>query len=200
MPLSYDEKWTLAALQRISPRGMATFATACASRLARAYAEYSWESGTGDVGNFETILASLWADLCGSPMSSRELSQSLASALSLIPNEDDTEWTPHREVGEDAAAALAYALRCRESGEASEAGWASRRAYEAADAYVIRTMGIDTNQPGGEEQVLQHRVVQTELARQSRDLADLADLADADVDQRVRDIHARALNETLLDT
>lgn len=51
--------------------------------------------------------------------------------------------------------------------------WAASRAYEALDDYVITNENIDSAAPGAESEILSHRLVQAELARQSRDLDEL---------------------------
>ncbi len=74
---------------------------------------------------------------------------------------------------EDAASALAYALRCYQSGNSQESAWAARCAYEAVDHYVVHHERVDTNVIGAEERVLSHWLVQAELMRQHRDLQEL---------------------------
>jgi hypothetical protein len=134
-------------------------------------------------------------------MSADEVQQNLDRCDSLIPGEDEGEWGTEQAQGggvptiedtlaaararaaeavnameaqgEDAAAAVAYAYRCRQNGAAQEAAWAGGRAYEALDNWVINTEHIDTNQSGAEERVLSHPLVQAELGRQRRDLEEL---------------------------
>ena len=94
--------------------------------------------------------------------------------MKLIPQEEEGPWIPEQADAEDAGAAVAYALRCRQNGRGQEAAWSARRAYEALDRYVINREDIDVNVPGAETQVLAHPLVQAELTRQLRDLQDLA--------------------------
>jgi hypothetical protein len=113
----------------------------------------------------------------------------------LIPQEDDSPWVMEQASAEDAGAAVAYAMRCRQSGQAQDAAWSARRAYEALDHYVINRENIDTNKPGAEERVLGHPVVQAELARQRRDLDEVLDLSDVDVRRIAARIRDRAVAE-----
>jgi len=85
----------------------------------------------------------------------------------------DGPWSEYQTTAQDAASALAYALRCRRNGEADESAWAARRAYETIDNYVINHEGIDTNEPGTEMLVLSHPLIQAELTRQNRDVEEL---------------------------
>lgn len=174
--IHYNEQELIRRLEQLSPKLRAAFAAACAERLLPTYFSFSKRTGKGDPSRLAMILERLWADLQGNPMSPEEIKTNLNVCLPLIPREDDEPWVEEQMYAEDAAAALAYALRSRQSGESQEAAWAARRAYEAVDYYVINRVGIDVNQPVGEEQVLSHDIVQAELARQYRDVEDLLNI------------------------
>jgi uncharacterized protein YjaG (DUF416 family) len=171
--IHYNEQELIRRLEQLSPTLRAVFAAACAERLLPAYFSFSEQTGKGDSSQLAMILERLWADLQGNPMSTEEMRANLDVCMSLVPQEGEDLWVDEQVYAEDAAAALAYALRCRQSGESQEAAWAARRAYEAVDYYVINRVGIDVNQPGGEEQALSNDIVQTELVRQYRDIKDL---------------------------
>jgi hypothetical protein len=88
--------------------------------------------------------------------------------MALIPQEDEGPWINEQAYAEDAASAVTYALRARNTGESQDAAYAARVAYEALDHHVTNRLGIEDD-----ENVLAHPVVQTELARQHRDLNEL---------------------------
>jgi len=119
------------------------------------------------------ILERLWLDVQGDRMDTRQVQENVDLLMDLIPQEDAGSWVPEQAWAEDAAAAVAYALRCRQNGQAQEAAWAARRAYEALDHFVIAKEGIDTNKAGAAQLVLAHPLVQAELLRQQRDLREL---------------------------
>lgn len=171
--IHYNEQELVRRLEQLSPKLRVVFAAACAERLLPTYFSFSERTGNGDPSRLAMILERLWVDLQGNPMSTEEMRANLDVCMSLIPQEGEDLWVDEQAYAEDAAVALAYALRCRQSGESQEAAWAARRAYEAVDYYVINRVGIDANQPGGEEQVLSHDIVRAELARQHRDIEDL---------------------------
>lgn len=170
---SFDEKALRDAVATLPVKQRAAFAASVAERLLPAYSMYAKASGRGDPAKLRDLLNRLWEDLDGRTMSAAELTAAIGTCMALVPPEDEGPWVPEQAYGEDAAAALAYALRCRESGDPQEAAWAARRAYEALDHYVIRTEGVDTNAPGAEARVLANPLIQTELHRQERVLKDL---------------------------
>ncbi|HZF51180.1 MAG TPA: hypothetical protein VE093_21120 [Polyangiaceae bacterium] len=94
--------------------------------------------------------------------------------------------------------AVIYALRAKLTGEAQEAAWAARVAYEALDNFVINKDRIDTNKPGEELRVLLHSLVQAELNRQERDVRELLAASDRDVAMTVNQLRDRARAEAVV--
>lgn len=185
--LNFDEAQLAGKLERVPLQHRVAFAATCAERLMPAYVAFSNRSGRGDPAVLRGILTRLWNDLAGDRMQDTEVQSKIDVCMALIPQEDDGPWVMEHAAAEDAASAVAYALRCRQSGHAQEAAWSARRAYEALDHHVINRGNIDTTKPGAEERVLGHSVVQAELARQRRDLDEVLGAVDVDV----RDVAAR---------
>jgi uncharacterized protein YjaG (DUF416 family) len=194
--LHFDEAELATTLERPPQRLRAAFAAACAERLMPAYVAFSERSGRGDPEALRAILTRLWDDLSGERMGDAEVRSAIEACTELIPEEDDGPWIMEQASAEDAGAAVAYALRCRQSGQAKEAAWAARRAYEALDHYVINRENIDTNKPGAEQRVLQHPLVQAELARQSRDLSEVLGVVDPDLPKIAARLRDRAATES----
>ena len=173
-PLEFNEADLAAQLSKLPNTFRTAFAAACAQRMVQVYSAYASRSNKGDAEALTQILASLWNDLNGHPLSDSELDAQIETSMALIPEEDD-EWIPEQGAAEDAAAALTYALRCRRSGLVQEAVWAARRSYDALDEHITNREDIDVNSPKGEERIRKHALMQAELSRQARDLADLRD-------------------------
>jgi uncharacterized protein YjaG (DUF416 family) len=193
--LRFDEAQLVKMLDRLPRELRVVFAAACAERLLPAYAAFSERAGRGDPTALRHSLTLLWDDLGGSRLSDEEVQTNLDACMELIPQEDDGPWVPEQASGEDAGAAVAYALRCRQNGESQEAAWAARRAYEALDHFVINRENIDVNKPGAEARALGHAVVQAELARQRRDVDELLGDAKA-VQQAAARLRDRAQKES----
>jgi len=129
-------------------------------------------------------------------MTEGEVHAKIRACEDLHPREEDRPWVPEKDYAEDAVAAAAYALRCRENGSSQEAAWASRRAYEALDSYVIERNDPDLQTDQGETQVLTDPLVQAELARQHRDLDELLLVLPGDQMKAVRRFQQRATEES----
>jgi uncharacterized protein YjaG (DUF416 family) len=190
--LHYNEQELAAELGGIPARYRATFAAACAERLLPAYSDFFRRVGRGDPVKLAAILARLWRDLEGQKMADEEVKECLDVCMNLIPREDEGTWVPEQAAAEDAGSALAYALRCRQTGNAQEAAWAARRSYEALDHFVVAQEDIDTNAAFGENRVLLHPLVQAELARQRRDMEELLGAAETELPNIASRVQQRA--------
>jgi uncharacterized protein YjaG (DUF416 family) len=166
--LRYDEADTIRALAAIPRNSRVAFAAACAERLFPAYEDFCRKDRRGDQAAMAEILERVWKHLLGDEIEAEQIRAELTRCMALIPGEEDEPWIREQAYADDAASAIAYALRTLESGDPQEAAWAARRTYEAADHHVTHRLGIED-----ETQVLNHPIVQAEFARQRRDLDEL---------------------------
>lgn len=82
----------------------------------------------------------------GEALSNSEIDNGIGKCITEIQDINDNDWID--EAAADAASSLCYALRCRKTGEAQEAAWATQPLYDTLDHFVINTEDIDINQPG----------------------------------------------------
>jgi uncharacterized protein YjaG (DUF416 family) len=170
--LTFDQPALLARLERLKPPYRVCFAVSCAERLLPAYIQYHDVTGQGNPDVLWAALERLRADLSGDELSSHELRGLIAQCEALVPGEEDP-WNDWSGLAQNAAAAVAYALRSRLTGLAQEAAWAAVQAYEAADLVATSGLNADFNIPGIEDVIEATDVIQQELALQARDLQDL---------------------------
>jgi uncharacterized protein YjaG (DUF416 family) len=194
--LRFNERVLVEVLDRLRSPLRVVFAAASAERLLPAYASFSRRTGRGDATALAAVLERLWLDLQGNRMDARQLQDNVDVSMSLIPEEDAGPWVPEQAWAEDAAAAVAYALRCRQNGQSQEAAWAARRAYEAVDHFVVDQEGIDINRAGAEGQVLAHPLLQAELLRQRRDLDELLSADEQDIARVAKQMYVKAQAES----
>jgi uncharacterized protein YjaG (DUF416 family) len=166
--LLFDEAVLLRDLARVGKKSLVAFAASCSERLLPAYDDFCKRAGRGSPGTLARILEGVWQHLLGNSMSGAQIREMLNRSMELIPGENNEPWVDEQAYADDAASATAYTLRALDSGEPQEAAWAARRAYEAADHYVIHRLRIEE-----ESDVLAHAIVQAELSRQRRDLEEL---------------------------
>jgi uncharacterized protein YjaG (DUF416 family) len=194
--LHFNEQCLVSKLDRLPPTLRVLFAASTAERLSPAYLSYSRLTGRGDPSALSGALERLWHDIEGQRMDSAQVQKNLEMLMVLIPREGDGSWIPEQAWAEDAVAAVAYALRCRENGQSIESAWAAQRAYEALDHFVISKTGIDIASPEANEEVLLSPLVQAELLRQRRDLDELMAAGDEALVSIARRMRRRALAES----
>src|SRR5437899_3237933 len=124
LSLLFDEPQLVRSLERLPRELRVVFAASCAERLISTYDSYSNRTGRGDTAALRGILNRLWDDLSGHRMTEGEVHAKIRACEDLHPREEDRPWVPEKDYAEDAVAAAAYALRCRENGSSQEAAWA----------------------------------------------------------------------------
>jgi hypothetical protein len=169
----YSEAENLRLLDGLTPEARGVFALVCASRLLPAYRRFHEATGLGDPSGVEALAGTLWAIASSEGTDESSLREAAYECEQLVPSEDEGWDEGTQPYAEDAVAALAYAFRARLTGQAQEAAWAGRRAYEALDHYVRNV--LDNKDEAG---TLSHPLVQAELGRQRRDLLELAKFED----------------------
>ena len=185
----YVIKDLMEKIERLPKGRRPVFAAACAERLLPAYAALAVRTGRGDPSKLTSFLDRLWADLSKDPMTEGELQASIDACTELIPQEDDGPWVLEMGPGEDAAASVVYALRCRQNADSKEAECAARRVFDALDYLLVNR----ANPPAGEVQGQTyeevrgrvgrdraHPLTQSERARQERDLDELLQAGEGD--------------------
>lgn len=192
--LRYDEPALVRDLARVRSNARVGFAATCAERLFPAYVDFCAASGRGDRGVLAEVLERLWQHLLGVEMTKEEVRSELSRCMALVPGDDDGPRVNEQACAGDAVAAVAYALRALETSEPQEAAWAARRAYEAADRFVIDRLDVRLD-VGGEARVLAHPIVQAEISRQLRDLRELLATQPASTELLVR-LRDRAREES----
>lgn len=176
--LAYNEDRLIEELSKLAPAARALFAAACAERMLPIYRWFHQRTGRGDPDALASALTELWDDLEGNPSLNLQSHQQVAEDL--VPYEDDS-WVDECAFAQHTAAAIAYAIRSRLTGEAQEAAWAARQIYEALDFRVTTRDDVDLNVAGVEEQVAADPLIQAELNRQRRDLRTLRGVSSDEV-------------------
>jgi hypothetical protein len=170
MTIHFDERSLISTLQSLAPLLRAAFAASCAERHMPLYENFDRLSGRGASEPLTAAMALLWSDQ-GDALAITVLKEHLIRVMAALPNEmDESNWPRQQACAEDAAAAVAYALRCRITAEPQEAAWAARRCYELADRVAVHLLSGESMEYPAETAVLSHPRVQQELRLQSEAL------------------------------
>jgi hypothetical protein len=170
----FNERQLVKRLNRLPDALRAAFAAACAQRLLAGVATLLQGATDIQLRELQEVLDRAWRVLEGGATNKATLPADLTRCMAIIEADDIAAPATFKPYADDAIAALAYALRAAVGAESQDAAWSARRAYEAADQFVIRLLDIDLNLPNSETEILGHHIVQRELKLQARDLEDLA--------------------------
>ncbi|MEA2233927.1 MAG: hypothetical protein QOD83_3743 [Solirubrobacteraceae bacterium] len=185
--LHYDEPELVGRLSNASPEGRALFAAASAERLFPLYERYAARTDQEALAQLRAALDAAW-EAVAAEAATEDLARWQEVAEALVPDEEDEGWVEDAAYGQNAAAAVAYALRTRLTGDPQEAGWAARQIYDAADYAAQRQIDDDRafSAPGAEEALLATPVVQEALRSIQENLALVADADQATPEELAR--------------
>lgn len=169
--LRFDSNALVKRLDSLPPLARAEFGYRSAERLYPLYLRLATATGRGGADELRSALDELRKDLDsgGRRLSDLRTGELVTLCERLVPPED-TSWTEMLPPAQNAAAAAAFALRCRRTGKSQEAAWAAQQGYEAADYVATHRADVDLNAPGAEGRMLADPVVQDELRAQLADL------------------------------
>lgn len=161
------EAWLASQLAELGKDARAAFSAACATRSASLA-----ESPNGDslAVSLRSAIDVVWRSFGPGRTPVGQLRSSLAEVEASIPDEEDESADfPWVVLAENAAAATAYAIRARLSGEAQDAIWCARQPLEALDFLSRNGSGSQSTTP---LPTASASLVQ-ELERQRSDIASL---------------------------
>lgn len=191
--LTFDQAEIESRLSGLSIEKRVIFAASCATRLFPGYLEFSDFTGVGDPERLKNALDCAWK-WAGGDREAADFRLIMADIEALLLDED-TIPSPVTAAAEDAARAVAYVVDTILKGGADPAVFAGSVAYQAVDQRVILLERKGTGQPGSEEQILTHPLVQAELSRQLRDLVELEGPPACDVSSIAHKFKRRAERE-----
>ena len=167
---SFDEPDLISRLAKLPEPLRLAFAAACASRMARVYQACQDHLGLGVPAIVADALGCVWDFALGGPAA--DWADAEKDLVALIPDEA-TASGPAHFIMDDALASTVCAMRTATAFDPSDAVRSARRAYEAADLFAQQGVTAAIFDIDVERALLGNSTVQTELARQARDLGEL---------------------------
>jgi hypothetical protein len=135
----YDEELIRAGLDGLPDHRRAAFACAMAECLMPMTERSSPDTDRGDVVSLRRALDVAWSAAAGESLPVGEVEAASELAESLVPDDQDEDWTTLSALRQNAAAAVTYALWASLHHDPQDAVWAAREVYEAADYLVQLT-------------------------------------------------------------
>lgn len=173
-------------LEMFSGRQLMAISTASAQRTLAVIEQRTERLGAKNVETLSRFVETLW-----NSMSSEVTITSMDIELSesLVPEDDEDDWSPAAAYLQNAAAATAFALSVALEGSVQDAFWAVWQVYELADYEALRQRpDIDLNTEQGRQEVLSSEVVQLAISAIQADLwAVMHEISPTELRARVRE-------------
>jgi len=183
------------ALSVLLPVFRSIFAASCAERVFPAYDLFHETTGLGRPDQLAKIKDELWLDIINNSTCELDGTALYSTCLFLTPSDDDIPWSPGLDEAQYASGSLAYALKCRESGDTQFAVWSAELVLNALYLTTINLNGFDGTTPEGHDQAIHHAYYTDELSKQQQDIDDLS-IADTDYGDTVLMIRSRAIRDS----
>lgn len=133
---TYDERKIRDQIDRLPAAGRVAFAAACAEWLYPCYVEFARITGQGDPAGLRSVVDAAWSLAEAKELPRSDVGNLRALAESLVPSDDDDDWSTLSPLAQNAAASAAYAVRTWLLEDPQEAVWAARQLFEAGDYLV----------------------------------------------------------------
>jgi uncharacterized protein YjaG (DUF416 family) len=171
------------------------FGCACAHRLLWSYERFCEETADGDASPLAEALDLLWtAARTAAPPPRAECERLAAGVEAQAPN-SEIHTSLLTTSAQDAVFAICSLLDYCVESTAEALVLTARYPCDSVDLYVQESEGMHPRAPDLEEQILQHPMMQQELARQERDLTAL----EVDGDSGLDALYARRGTEAALE-
>jgi len=169
--MRYDESAIVDRLRAVDRGAKTLFAATCAQLLMPLFARYADVIGRPElVSRLETAILIAWD---AETFADVDMAAAAADAVSMIPTDED-EWVFESGYGQNAAAAVAYAIEAWQSDDPQKAAWAARQVYEVADYVTLqRCPELNLNAPGSEVLVSNSKLIQNALTWIERTLKEV---------------------------
>ncbi len=133
---TYDEQQIRDQLDGLPSVSRVAFAAACAEWLYPCYEEFARSTGQGDPAMLRAVIDAAWSLAEFEALPRNDIERLRALAESLVPNDEDENWSTLSPLAQNAAASAAYALRTWLLEDPQQAVWAARQVFEAGDYLV----------------------------------------------------------------
>lgn len=142
----------------------------CCERLIRNYLPFHEQVGWGDMNVLKDSLDSIWSFLSGNGLDTSLVKKLLNDCVLITPDSDEFEH-PFLAVAQDACFAICNLLDYILSADADNILHIATYATDSVDYYIHFVEKIDINKSDREKIILEHPLMQRELAQQENSLS-----------------------------
>lgn len=148
------------------------FGAVCCERLLPNYIAFQSDTGWGDVAPIRKALDFVWLSLESKSLDTQAVKSITESCESVAPDSEDFE-SLYVSSAQDACFAVCGLLDYLLENDVDKIVQAATYATDSVDLYVQEIENMAPNDPELEQKILNHRLMQRELAQQEKNLADI---------------------------
>lgn len=171
MEAAFSEKRTLEALCKLERYQQLAFGASCCERMLPNYERFAREVGWRDARPLRSALDAAW-DACTSQRLPEAGLRELLSQCEDCAPDSESFTSLYTSSAQDAVFAICSLLDFLIDGDVSRVVSIPRFSTDSADLIVQEREAMDPRDPLRESKILEHPLMQQELARQRRDLED----------------------------
>jgi len=148
------------------------FGAVCCERLLPNYIAFQSDTGWGNVAPIRKALDFVWSSLESKSLDTQAVKSITESCESVAPDSEDFE-SLYVSSAQDACFAVCGLLDYLLENDVDKIVQAATYATDSVDLYVQEIENMAPNDPELEQKILNHRLMQRELAQQEKNLADI---------------------------
>lgn len=173
MESAFSEKRLSKELQLLSEKKQLAFGACCCERIIPNYDAFQMDTNWGDVTPIKQALELVWAMLGNEEIDSTRIQQLLLQCEIVAPDSEDFE-SLYVSFAQDACFAVCGLLDFLLCSDVGKIVQAASYAMSSVDLYVQEAENMDPRDPLLEKKILEHPLMQRELAQQRHDLTEIS--------------------------
>jgi len=170
-----------ARLLKLDSAQQLAFGAVCCERLLPNYIAFQSDTGWGDVAPIRKALDFVWSSLESKSLYTQAVKSITESCESVAPDSEDFE-SLYVSSAQDACFAVCSLLDYLLENDVDKIVQVATYATDSVDLYVQEIENMAPNDPELEQKILNHRLMQRELAQQEKNLADIEQAATLSTD------------------
>jgi len=169
---AFDASSLRARLEKLVSGKQLAFGAVTCERLLPNYAAFQKDTGWGDVALLRKALDFVWSSIGSESIDARRARSITTSIEAVTPDSEDYE-TVYADLAQDACLCVLNLLGFLSEKDVDKIIYAVTYAADSVDLYVQEIENMAPNDPELEQKILNHRLMQRELAQQEKNLADI---------------------------
>ncbi len=166
---SFNKKKLLGKLIKLDNKRQLAFGVSCCERILPNYLAFQKNTGWGNIKPIRKAINLAWSSLSGNPHNPKDLKQAIIDCENVTPKSEDFV-SFYADLAQDVCFAVYYLLDYLLENDINKIIYVATYATDSVDLYVQEIENMAPNDPELEQKILNHKLMQRELAQQEKEL------------------------------